>query len=530
VRTASVRLRSKIAAGLALAAVAAAAFWLKALADTAVSAPPLVVPGLSSSGHYQPDEASLNTHPVPPWFEDAKFGVFIHWGLFSIPGFAPRGRFEDVLTHDYGRAMLVHPYAEDYWNAIKDDTTPSAAFHRAHYGAMPYQGFKPMFMSRLALWNPDAWALTFASAGAKYVVLVVKYHDGFCLWPSTIPNPHQARWSSERDLVGELAKAVRAHGMRFGVYYSGGVDWTFRPRISRTLGDYSGSTPGADYPAYADAQVRELIARYRPDILWNDISWPTTRASLFRLFADYYNVLPDGVVNDRWSEATALSLLMRLKPSRMAFDLLVAQAFAHNPDAIRDISPPAIPHSDYTTPEYTQYADIQAKKWETTRAIGNSFGYNRNETDADYAPARLLLTNFIDAVSKNGNLLLNVGPRGEDMEIPGEQVSRLRVFGDWLSRNGQAIYSTRPWTHAAATTAEGLQIRFTQGAGAVNVIPLGEVSGTTLTIKGVALHGDGVVLATGGRATARVVGSDTVLTMEAALDRVFAPAISLRLE
>ena len=524
------RLVKRIAAVLALTAVVAGAFWLKALADTAVSAPPLVVPGLSSSAHYQPDETSLSTHPVPQWFEDAKFGVFIHWGLFSIPGFAPKGRFEDVLTHDYGRAMLVHPYAEDYWNAIKDDTTPSAAFHRAHYGTMPYQGFKPMFMSRLALWNPDAWAQTFASAGAKYVVLVVKYHDGFCLWPTAIPNPHEAHWSSERDLVGELATAVRAHGMRFGIYYSGGVDWTFRPRISRTLGDYSGSTPGGDYPAYADAQVRELIARYRPDILWNDISWPTNRESLFRLFADYYNVLPEGIVNDRWSEATALSLLMRLKPSRVAFDLLVEQAFKHNPDAIKEITPPAIPHSDYTTPEYTQYADVQAKKWETTRAIGNSFGYNRNETDADYAPGRTLLTNFIDAVSKNGNLLLNVGPRGEDMQIPAEQSSRLAVFGAWLAQNGQAIYGTRPWTRAEATTGEGVPVRFTSGAGTVNVIPLGEITGTTLTIRGVTLRGSGVVLANGATATATVSAADTVLTLATPLDHAFAPAISLRLE
>ena len=103
------RLVKKVAAVLALTAVVGGVFWLKALADTSVSAPPLVVPGLSSSGRYQPDETSLNAHPVPQWFEDAKFGVFVHWGLFSIPGFAPKGRFEDVLTHDYGRAMLVHP-------------------------------------------------------------------------------------------------------------------------------------------------------------------------------------------------------------------------------------------------------------------------------------------------------------------------------------------------------------------------------------------------------------------------------------
>ena len=169
-------------------------------------------------------------------------------------------------------------------------------------------------------WDPGGRGRRSSTKQARrYVVLVAKYHDGFCLWPTGVPNLHQPDWFSRRDLVGELAAAVRARGLRFGVYYSGGVDWTFRPRISRTLGDYIGfSTPGGDYPAYADAQVRELIARYHPDILWNDISWPTDRDSLFRLFADYYATQPEGVVNDRWSETTLTSLLMRLKPARLA--------------------------------------------------------------------------------------------------------------------------------------------------------------------------------------------------------------------
>ena len=495
-----------------------------------MSAAPLVVPGLSSSGRYQPDETSLNAHPVPQWFEDAKFGVFVHWGLFSIPGFAPRGRFEDVLTHDYGRAMLVHPYAEDYWNAIKDETTPSAAFHRAHYGAMPYQGFKPMFMSRLPLWDPDRWAQTFASAGAKYVVLVVKYHDGFCLWPTAIANPHEAHWSSERDLVGEMATAVRAHGMRFGIYYSGGVDWTFRPRISRTLGDYSGSTPGGDYPAYADAQVRELIARYRPDILWNDISWPTNRASLFRLFADYYNVLPGGVVNDRWSEATALSLLMRLKPSRVAFDLLVEQAFRHNPDAIKEIAPPAIPHSDYTTPDTRS---TPASRRRSGRRPGPSA--IRSVTTAT-RPTRTTrrrgrCSRTSSTRSRRTATCCSTSGRAARTcrSRPSSRVvSRCSARG-WR-RNGQAIYGTRPWTRAEAATGEGVPVRFTNGAGTVNVIPLGEITGAALTIKGVTLRGSGVVLATGAKATATVSGADTVLTLATPLDHAFAPAISLRLE
>src|SRR5262249_27340867 len=184
-----------------------------------------------------------------------------------------------------------------------------------------------------------------------------------------------------------------------------------------------------------DRQVRELIGRYQPDVLWNDIGWPTDRDSLFRLFADYYDSKPEGVVNDRWSETNISSLLMRPWISRRLLDVALEQAFAQNPDALKVITPTAVPHADFTTPEYTQYPDIQAKKWEMTRGIGHSFGYNRNERDADYASSEELLREFIDAVSKNGNLLLNVGPTGDTMAIPSEQTARLADFGAWLRVN-----------------------------------------------------------------------------------------------
>ncbi len=333
---------------------------------------------MRTQGPFKATRESLNKHIVPPWFEDAKFGVLVHWGLFSVPGFAPKGNFAEVLKTDYGRAMLIHPYAEDYWNAIKDPTTPSAQFHRGHYSNMPYQGFKGLFEEGLIHWDANVWAANFRAAGAKYLVIVTKYHDGYCLWPTAVKNPHEPNWFSKRDIIGELATAVRKQGMRFGVYYSGGVDWTFQRRISRTLGDYVWSTPGGDYPAYCDAQVRELIERYRPDILWNDIYWPTDQKTLFSLFADYYNTIPDGVINDRWQPTTLTSRVMRLKLARVAFDLLMKAALKRQPDRVSNIKPVPMAHSDFTTPEYTKYRDIQAKKWEMTRGIGNSFGYKRN--------------------------------------------------------------------------------------------------------------------------------------------------------
>ncbi len=193
---------------------------------------------------YQASRESLMTHPVPEWFGNAKFGVFIHWGLYSVPGFAPKGSFAEKLKTDYNRAMLVYPYAEGYWNAIKDPGTPSAQYHKEKYGDMPYQGFKQMFIDGLKYWDPTDWAKKFKAAGARYVVIVAKHHDGFCLWPTEVQNPYERDWYSKRDIIGELAEAVRIEGMRFGVYYSGGIDWTFRRRISRTLMDYSFSVPG----------------------------------------------------------------------------------------------------------------------------------------------------------------------------------------------------------------------------------------------------------------------------------------------
>lgn len=480
-----------------------------------------------TNGVYRPTRESLNAHPVPDWYHDAKFGVFIHWGLFSVPGFAPNGNFADVIRNDYDRAMLVHPYAEDYWNAIKDPSTPSAQFHRRHYGGLPYSGLKEHFLTGLERWDPVAWAATFHDAGARYVVLVAKYHDGFCLWPTSVSNPYQSDWFTERDVVGELAAAVRERGMRFGIYYSGGVDWTFQRRISRTLADYQGSTPGGAYPAYADAQVRELIARYQPDILWDDISWPTGLETLFRLFADYYNAVPDGVVNDRWKHATLFSRLLRTKPVRVGFDLFLKQLVRWRPEAFDGITPPEIPHSDFRTPEYTQFTEVQAKKWEMTRGIGNSFGYNRTECDEDHADSEALLADFVDAVAKNGNLLLNVGPRGQDAQIPEEQASRLREFGAWLGSNGAAVYSTRPCSQAEAVTKDGMPVRFTQHAGAINLIILGSPEGSRLTIKDLTLTGDARLISDGSRVELTSEGDDLVLEFAVPLRGDYAPAVTV---
>jgi alpha-L-fucosidase len=432
---------------------------------------------------YEPTLESLNAHRVPQWYEDAKFGIFIHWGLFSIPAFAAKsGSIAEAFRNQYEFAVAQTPYCEWYWNAIKVPESDSAKHHAEVYKNAPYEDFRAPFLKGLEQWKPAEWAADFAAAGAKYVVLVTKHHDGFCLWPSAVANPQQKDWTCPRDIVGELADAVRASGMKFGVYYSGGIDWTFNREPLRTMADFMGSTPGGDYPDYAQAQTRELIERYQPSILWNDISWPAPLDDELKLFADYYNALEEGVVNDRWLPMTAERAALRDPERRKALDAYLKERM--KAQTSKGVIPQLPPHCDFRTPEYAAFDQIQSKKWEATRGMSHSFGYNRRDTEADYESVESLVRSFIDAVSKNGNLLLNVGPRGEDAQIPAEQLARLRGFGAWLKANGEGIYGTRPWTRFSGTTDCGVEVRFTQKPSALYIHLLGTPAAAHFVIEG----------------------------------------------
>ena len=298
------------------------------------------------------------------------------------------------------------------------------------------------------------------------------------------------------------------------------------------LGDYVYMDHGSDYADYADAQVRELITRYKPDILWNDISWPTGEKRLFAMFADYYNTVPDGIVNDRWQTGSLFKKAMGVKPARATFDLLMKQVIKSRPDFLDSIKPPIIPHSDLTTPEYTQYDVTQAKKWETTRGIGNSYGYNRDETDADYASfGEKLFPDFIDAVAKNGNLLLNAGPSGGQGTIPPEQLSRLNGFGSWLRTNGGAVYGSRSYDDPQGETTDGLQVRTTRKDDSLAVVVVGNPQGRRLTVKGLELAGTrGTLLADGSPVTlTRGEDGDTVLEFARDLAGIYSPVIAVPL-
>jgi alpha-L-fucosidase len=299
------------------------------------------------------------------------------------------------------------------------------------------------------------------------VVLTTKHHEGFTLWPSTTPNPNpsipQNERHAERNIVGELTAAVREAGMKMGFYYSGGYDWTFNSGPIEIPADGERVKPEQQaYGDYAFAQIHELIHRYHPSVLWNDIDWPKTGRPL-QVIADYYNEVPDGVVDDRFG----------------------------------------VEHADFVSPEYKKMDEISAKKWEECRGLGLSFGYNRAEGDSQTISPADLIALLVDIVSKNGNLLLDVGPEA-DGRIPPVQMTRLEALGAWLHQNGEAIYDTVPWRRATGKTTEGDDLRFTRKGSDLYATILGTPNARTATIEGVAARtgaqvamlGDGTPLAT----------------------------------
>ncbi len=392
--------------------------------------------------HYDASISSLDQHPLPQWFDDAKLGIFVHWGLYSVPGWAPL----ELVNFEKPDFLKYNPYAEWYYNTVRIDGSPTQAYNKEHYGAdHDYYSFAETFDAESQKWDPTVWAKVFKDAGAKYVVLTTKHHEGFTLWPSSTLNPTLPanRQHATRDLVGELTSAVRNEGLKMGLYYSGGFDWTFVPGPIKTRNDFEPTKPQSEaYGKYVDAQYRELIARYKPAVLWNDIDYPKSGHPM-EIEAEYYNAVPDGVVDNRFG----------------------------------------IKHTDYVTPEYSTLKEINPQKWEECRGLGQSFGYNRAEGEAQTIAADKLIYLLVDIVSKNGNLLLDVGPEA-DGTIPAVQMERLKALGAWLDQNGEAIYGTHPWKHAEGKTADGIDVRFTQKNSILYATLMGDVKGTPVTLTG----------------------------------------------
>ena len=377
---------------------------------------------------------------VPAWYRDAKFGVFVHWGLYSVPAWAtPHAPGHHVPTE---LEFSHHQYAEWYGNTVRIDGSPTRAHHEAAYGVgASYEDFADGWTAEA--FDPAALVRLFADCGARYVVPTAKHHDGFCLWDTATTGFNSVRRGPRRDLVAEFAGAAREAGLKYGLYYSGALDWhvsDFPPIRSLTeLFTFRRNDPA--FARYCFDQAAELVERFAPDVLWNDIDWPDAAKydavpyGLASLFDAYYKTVPEGVVNDRWG----------------------------------------VPHLGYRTREYRTEDGIQNAVWEATRGIGRSFGHNRTEDDRHLADGTALVHLLADTVAKNGNLLLNIGLRA-DGSAPPEQVERLAGLGEWLARDGAAIYGTRPWRRHAEPVGD--PVRYTASPdGTLHVILLDPSAG-----------------------------------------------------
>lgn len=383
---------------------------------------------------YQANWESLESRKNPQWFQDAKFGIFIHWGLYSVPGYSNKGT-----------------YAEWYWNALMENPETASdgdsirhlavkAYHDKEYGEnFSYTGFKDLFTCNQ--FDAKQWAGVFKQSGAKYVVLTSKHHDGYCLWPNKeASKSFGLPWNSlesgpKRDLVGELTKAVRAEGIKMGLYYSiwdwYNPYWTPEQQEILRSGTMTVDIHGADNSSKAKAandiqqakaglskyihevmypQFKEIVMDYQPSLIFSDGDWWMddelweTKPLLAWLFNNAPNK-DEVVINDRWGKVRG-------------------------------------EYGGYFTTEYGSGFDNIDKPWEENRGIGHSFGYNRIESLDDYKSSRELVYVLIDIVSRGGNLLLNIGPRADGL-IPVIMQQRLKDIGNWLAVNGEAIYETK---------------------------------------------------------------------------------------
>jgi alpha-L-fucosidase len=368
------------------------------------------------SGPFRPDWESLRKYEPPEWYRDAKFGIFIHWGVYSVPAFGDEW---------YPRNM----YRRD---------TPEYAHHLDTYGPQDkfgYKDFIPLFKAEH--FDPAVWARLFKEAGAKYVVPVAEHHDGFAMYDSGLSDWTAAKMGPHRDVIGDLAKAVRAEGLHFGAS-SHRIEHNFFLGVGRSI------SSDINDPAYA--------AFYGPAHNWLQAKRGTPLSNDFTYVSPHWT--------DDWL-ARSSEIVEKYHPDIMYFDWWNGQAsaranltrfaaFYYNAALQNSGHAGVINYKDYAMEEHSavldiergQLSDIRPSVWQTDTSVGNkSWGYIQNDT---FKSPQFIIHQLIDIVSKNGNLLLNIGPRS-DGTIPDEVQNILREVGAWLTVNGDAIYGTRPW-------------------------------------------------------------------------------------
>ena len=363
--------------------------------------------------NYQANWESLKKYTTPDWFRDAKFGIFIHWGVYSVPAYGGGGIF-----------------GEWYGNDMYQKGSAAYKHHIATYGTQDkfgYKDFIPMFKGEK--FDADAWAKLFKDAGAKYVVPVAEHHDGFAMYDTKLSKWNSVNMGPKRDVIGELSTSIKKEGMIFGLSSHRAEHWYFfhnGRNIKSDVNDpqyedfYGPAAVGEDsLETNKISQVflndwllrnTELIDKYKPQLFWFDwwLDNPSFEPYKKTFAAYYYNAglaMNKGVVlnykNNAYPEGTAVI------------------------DFERDGD-----------------TKIGALPWQSDDSVGDrSWGYIE---DDDYKSPQFLVDGLIDVVSKNGNLLLNIGPKA-DGTIPEVQANLLLEIGKWLKVNGEAIYGTRPW-------------------------------------------------------------------------------------
>jgi alpha-L-fucosidase len=478
--------------------------WVKASAkyDTARSAILKDVDRVAHEGSFRPDWNSLSQYGVPEWYKDAKFGIFIHWGLYSVPAYGSEWYPREM--YQVGSKMNQHQVST--------------------YGPLTkfgYKDFIPKFKAEH--YDPEAWATLFKQSGAKYVVPVFEHHDGFAMYDSGLSDWTAAKMGPKRDLVGDLAKAVRAKGMHVGAsshriehdwFLDGGRKQPSDvndPQYAAFYGPAqiqlqdSRKSDGNDLftdwtymsPEFGQdwvARNAEIVQKYQPDIIFFDwwIGQPSVRPYLAQFASYYYNESskhgPVGIITYKHIDMQK--------------------------------------HSGLLDVERGQLADINPEYWQTDTSISNkSWGYIENDT---FKSPTFIVHQLVDVVSKNGNLLMNIGPRA-DGTIPDEVQKVLRAVGSWLSINGDAIYGTRPWkkygegptkvkpgpfhdTEMQEYTAD--DFRFTTKASDLYAVELAWPTTNEATIKSLALGAP-----TSQKVqTVQLLGSETKLTFKQTAD------------
>ncbi len=449
---------ARCAMGVALGTVSLAVAVGPATASAAAPAP--------APAPYQPTKASLDQHPLPEWWRDAKFGIFLHWGPASVPAW----------NLPMGLAAFW------YWLEQQVPGTPTWLHHLQTYGAdKTYDDLIDGLTA--SKYDPDAWVKLFKDNGAKYFLLTTKHHDGFAMWPSDTTQRDAGAMGPKRDLVGPLVDAARRQDFKAGLYYSipewfspaprpavanivssalslqsapagllGDSVFNLRARNAYTQApvEYRGYTPVDDYGAgIVRPQLRELIDRYHPDEIWCDIGGAESYYKSNEIIAEYYNKAaatnPEGVVvNDRCGDGNT--------------------------------------HVDFASAEqgngYTIGSQTIEKPTETDRAIGSWF-YADGNTDDQLPTREALLGELINAVSLNSNYVLNIAPRA-DGTLPEPLTSRLEYLGRWLQINGEAIYASRPWTQGADDNNADVHFTRSKDGSAFYVMAAGAPSGSLI--------------------------------------------------